>query len=294
MLPVVIVGVALEIALRSMPNDYKYKKQYIESHAGDIEVLVLGSSHTYYGVNPEYFSKQGFNASYVSQSLFYDFEILKEQIEKMPGLQTVILPVSVFSLYTTLEDMPDSWRIKNYVLYYGLDNTGDLSNYAEITANQLEVSYKKFQDYYLKHRPVLTCSELGWGTEFKWENSRDLEVTGKESAERHTQKEDNHVNENTATLKAIADLCEARGIKLVLFTPPAHKAYYENLDNKQLNTTIEVAESIAAMYGNATYNNMLKSTLFNKEDFFDGDHLNDKGAQKLSLLLDEMYISENK
>jgi hypothetical protein len=56
-LPLLISVVCLcvaEFIVRQAPNVYKYKHEYIRSK--EFEILVLGSSHAYFGINPEFFS----------------------------------------------------------------------------------------------------------------------------------------------------------------------------------------------------------------------------------------------
>jgi len=77
-LPVLALFIVMEILLRQIPNDYLLKKKYLDNHSKEIETLILGSSHSFYGINPLYFSNNTFNASHISQSLDYDFAILKK------------------------------------------------------------------------------------------------------------------------------------------------------------------------------------------------------------------------
>ena len=102
-LPILFFFLVLEIAIRKIPNDYQLKKDYLDKNAAEINTLILGSSHTFYGLNPEYFSKKTFNAAYVSQSLDLDYEILKKYDSKLKNLKTVIVPISYFSLFETLD-----------------------------------------------------------------------------------------------------------------------------------------------------------------------------------------------
>ena len=69
-LPVLAIAVSAEILLRKYQTII-HKSKYLDQHAGEIETLILGSSHTYRGINPDYISGK-VNASYVSQSLNYD------------------------------------------------------------------------------------------------------------------------------------------------------------------------------------------------------------------------------
>ncbi|MDR2410253.1 MAG: hypothetical protein LBE13_19380 [Bacteroidales bacterium] len=79
LLPVLLFLILLEILLRNIPNDYSYKKKYLDTQFCNIETLILGNSHSFYGIDPVYFSTNTFNAAHVSQSLDYDYEILKQQ-----------------------------------------------------------------------------------------------------------------------------------------------------------------------------------------------------------------------
>ena len=76
--PLFLFVVASELIIRRIPNDYSYKNAYLRDNAGDVEVLVLGSSHGFYGVDPVCFSRRGFNASHLSQSLDYDYFIFSK------------------------------------------------------------------------------------------------------------------------------------------------------------------------------------------------------------------------
>ena len=78
MSPLLLGALILEVLIQNIPNEYSYKKSYLDSNSNEIEVLFLGSSHVYYGVNPEYISANSFNASHIAQTLDYDYAILKK------------------------------------------------------------------------------------------------------------------------------------------------------------------------------------------------------------------------
>ena len=101
-MPIFFIAVVAEIFLRKIPNDYRIKKQYFEWHSAEIKVLFLGSSHAYYGINPIYMKESSFNAAYVSQSLEIDYEILNKYKSSLKSLRTIILPVSYFSLNSSM------------------------------------------------------------------------------------------------------------------------------------------------------------------------------------------------
>ena len=61
------------------------------------------------------------------------------------------------------------------------------------------------------------------------------------------------------------------------------------MDKKQLEITTEICNKLDEKYSNITYLNWLEKDNFIDEDFFDADHLNNKGAIKLTQLLND-YI----
>ena len=135
----VLAGLTLgEYFLRQVPNDYSFKKEWLDHNSSQVEVLVLGSSHTYYGVNPVYFSKKSFNAAYVSQSIPYDYFIFTKYVNQMKNLSYVILPISYFSLWGSLENDGEAYRLKNYSIYYDCK----YHKWYELS-NQLELFDKK-------------------------------------------------------------------------------------------------------------------------------------------------------
>lgn len=292
-LPILVAAVILEALLRNIPNDYLYKKEYLDEHSDQIETLILGSSHFYYGLNPDYFSSNTFNASYISQSLNYDLEILKKYQSHFTKLKTIILPISYFTLFGNIESDDESWRVKNYVIYYGVDNPTSLTDYSEVLSNQLSTNIERFISYYLIHENNISCSRLGWGTSYKSKKAKDLIETGKTAAKRHTRNDiysDEYkqtLNSNISFLNSFIQWSEKRNVKLLLVTPPAFKTYRQNISVKQLNFTTATILEIMSKHNNCTYLNLFSDKAFIAKDFYDADHLSEIGATKLSTLIND-------
>jgi hypothetical protein len=297
-LPIIITGISLEFILREIPNDYSYKKHYLDTHSNEIQVLILGSSHAFYDINPIYFSKNTFNGSHVSQSLNLDFEILKKYAGNFKHLKTIILPVSYFTFWGNLGTDKESWRLKNYVIYYDMNIPHSFRDNSEFLSNKLYVNMIKLYSY-LKKRDILSCSQLGWGLNYKSEKAKDLTQTGKTAALRHTidifsNKAMELFDENINILESIVELCEKQNIQVLLLTTPAYVTYREQLNDNQLTKMITAADQIAAKHPNCEYVNLLADTNFIAEDFYDADHLNEIGAKKLSELINQKTISKIK
>lgn len=284
-LPILFFFLVLEIAIRKIPNDYKLKKEYLDKNASEINTLILGSSHTFYGLNPTYFTQKTFNAAYVSQSLDLDYEILKKYDSKLKNLKTVIIPISYFSLFETLETDFEKWRINNYVLYYNLPNKYNFTNNFETLNNDIKLNVKKAVKHYIFNKSFITSSDLGWGTSFNSKNKKPF--NGEYTAKKHTVKNFDLFKENLNTLQKTITLCKKNKISIIFITTPTHKSYYQNLNQLQLEKTTETIFQLVKKNPNCKYINLLNSEKFINEDFYDADHLNEIGAKKLSLFLNK-------
>ncbi len=297
MLPIVVFGLGMEASLRNIPNDYQYKRTYLDENSDRIEVLFLGNSHAYRGINPEFISRRSFNASYVSQSLDYDYAILKKYDGKWNSLDYIVIPISYFSLYFRLETGGEAWRAKNYSIYYDLRLSNRIADNSEFLSNQLSVNFRRIYSYYFLGRPNISCSALGFGKPAGPRRDPDLEETAKRAAVRQTAKPndrsyDRVFIENAAILEDIFRFAGEREIRVILYTLPGSHPYVEQMDKRQLNRTIAKATELANLYTNVIYVNWLNDKSFTEADFWDGDHLNETGAEKLTKKIDLLLASQ--
>jgi hypothetical protein len=285
-----MLGLLSEILLRKIPNDYVSKKQFLDNNSDSIKVLFLGSSHALVGINPTYFSVFSFNAGYFSQSLDYDFEILKKYKNNWENLDCIVIPISYSSLYGRLETGIESWRVKNYIIYYEMNTFTQISNFTELFSTRLNVNLGKIYTYYIRGESNISCSNLGWGQDYNSKKKEDLVKTGITAAKRHLKKDDRFLEENIKILKSIIEFAKNKNVKVFLFTPPAYYTYVENLNRMQLIQTITTLIKIDNFYNNVAYLNFLEDSSFSAVDFYDADHLNEIGAKKFTIKLDSLII----
>lgn len=291
LIPILIIGVVLEVSIRNIPNDYKYKKEYLDKNADKIETLILGSSETFRGVNPEYFSTNTFNAANNAQSLEYDSKILEKYKDDFKNLQTIIVPISYPSYFFKLESSKGSRRVKYYNIYFGMNSSNSVNDYSEVLSTKLKYNIKNFWAYYVNGQDLVSCSSLGWSN-LKLEEDPDLIDSGEKSAIMHTininsDKTQDIYKDNVSILKSIIEWCDANDVEVIMISPPIFATYKDNLDLNQLNSTVSTSEKIASEYTNCIYLNMMDDPRFSSEDFYDASHLSEMGAKKLSILLNE-------
>ena len=286
LLPIGVIAISMEFMIRNIESDYIFKNNYLDNHSEEIQILILGSSQAYFGINPDYFPQNTFNACHASQTLDLDYEILRKYQNKLNKLKVIIIPVAYHTLWGKLENSVESWRIKFYAIYYGIDTKSWMNNY-ELLNGKLGVNINRISNYYIKKDREIYVSEFGWGTGFDTLISVNLEESGKYRALSHTSdihsKEKMKVfSENLDILNSFSEFCNSNDVKLLLVTTPVFYSYRENLNEEQLNTMVDTMNDFATKHNNCIYLNWHDDSDFIAEDFHDADHLSGKGAKKLS------------
>lgn len=279
LLPAGLFVVFTEMQLRSMPGVYSVKKSQLDNMCGEIEILCLGSSHTFYAINPAYFSKKGYNAAYISQTYDYDQKILEKYIGKMPALQYVILPASYFSFFEKMSDNKDAGRKKFYSLIMQVDQPDIFEDYMIFGSDRQELI-----PYWLGREQPNPVNESGFGTAFSFEKrNRNIEKTGINRAKLYTIPNlDLRQKEMRDALESMIRLCDSRNISVVLLITPTHQSYRNNLNQRQLDLMYSLIDSVVQRHQNVILYDVFSDPEYVTDDFFDADHLNDVGAKKLT------------
>tara|TARA_R110002072_G_C7967790_1_gene534441 strand:- start:3018 stop:3926 length:909 start_codon:yes stop_codon:yes gene_type:complete len=301
----IVILVSLELLFRGIPNEYTFKKDYLDLHSNEIETLILGNSHNYYGLNPAYFNDYNtFNAAFTVQRTYFDLEILKKYEKNFEHLTTVILPIVPMELFfkpiqeTSVVFNPS---IHKYRIYYDLEIPFVYGDYFEISSKifRLRSMSRTIISYYFEDKDQVKCSELGWGTNYNWQNSNDLEGTGRITAKQHDfiayglNEQSKGIEYNTGILESIIEWCNERNINLLLYTPPVYESYRRGVDSSREEIAFDILHDLALKYDNCTYESFYDDTNFMEKDFFDADHLSDLGAEKLSKMMDERVHNLN-
>jgi len=294
-LPVAASLAPIEYLLRKIPNVYTYKKSYLDEHAEEIRVLILGSSHTYSGIDPSYFPQNAFNAAHAAQSFDFDFEIFNKYLEKFKELKVVILPVSYFSLWHKMSnDQESRRRVKNYVLYYGIDaKPKRITDRYELLNGRPIMNLHRFYNYYFMKKDDIICTPLGHGTDFSGTLTvTDVKKAGEKEARRERarnavfgDRNEKIFAENIKIMDAFAEICRQNNIRLILITTPLHHTSNENSDMEQWGIIEKTITDFTQKHDGVRYLNLRDDPDFTAEDFHDASHLNGSGAGKLSVKL---------
>ncbi|WP_397363421.1 hypothetical protein [Olleya sp. R77988] len=288
LIPFLVVFFAIECFYRVVPNNYSYKNQQIKQYYKSAKTLVFGDSHAFYGLNPDYFSSPTFNASNVSQSVYFDQLLFNKHVDSFQQLKNVVLTVA----YTTLSEEDDKldlkWRKYFYQKQMNLEvsiiKNYDPKKYSLALVNRVSETIKYLKDY-IKDGTLATSYPNGFITTNLVEKSRvDLDV----SAIRVTKKHEDGLldfSQNTKRIQEIITACKARGINVFLVSYPVNYRYADLIKSIKLAKMYQVCNVLAKINSNVTYINLFEDKRFEDSDFFDANHLNVKGAEKCSKIL---------
>lgn len=294
-MPILVVLAICEILLHHCDNEYKYKNEWLSQNAKDVQVLILGPSHTRTGINPSYLSEKAFNAASMAQDFKYDYLIFSKFIKQMESLRYVILPVSYATILHSLDSSSEKGYIHYYILEYNFDNQPfHLNNcFYFCHSNSIMQLFQNDTPTYAKLGNGITSTSTsrtqGWekiapATAKSHSASSYPEVSNKQILTIYSQ--------NLNYAQQIVNLCEERNVHVILLTTPTYKTYWENIDPKQYDMMLNFCKQLQDEHSNVSYLNMMKDERFGYDDFYDCHHLSvDYGAIKLSTILNDYIMN---
>ncbi len=295
MLPVFFILGFIEYKLHGIPNGYNKKRAALEKNSDSLQVLVLGSSQALHGINPDYFSYKGFNAANNSQSLYYDTQIALKYLDCMKHLKCVILTVSYFALWNQLEDLPEDWRDSFYYYFWDIRYPGlkmmNAKNYSLImlygTQNALQYTLEGFHQDLAKD-----MNPNGWIKIDTIPNNPQIsDESGKKRVAFHDKiRHEKRFAENIALLQQFILECKQRHIDVAFITPPVYQTYYKYTTQSVIKKNNEAINTLCKTYG-CRYFDYFNDSRFTFNEFNDNDHLNCRGAEKLSKIINLDVLS---
>lgn len=280
---VMIPLIAMEVYVEHLPNPAKSKHQWMLSHSQEVETLILGNSHTFYGLRPDVLGGNAINLAMVSQTYRYDNALLHHY--DMPHLRRVILPCSYLSLWEDFEEQEDNkeWYMANrYLLYMDIHEHSRLSKYG-LEMFSINSLWEKTLSLW---RPSqVSWDSLGFGTNFTREGRNEEWDNGAERARNNTYKDTCIVALNKQYLNEMATFCKKHNAQLILITTPTSQSFRNNEDQRQVNINKKTLSDFLCKHPSVMYIDLEADKRFSEEDFYDGDHLNMDGAEKMSMII---------
>ncbi len=237
----------------------------------NIETVVFGSSHAQLGYRA---GKTEFNLGLSFQDLYCSYNLYKNL--NNPKIRNVILFYSVFSpgsqtIKSNFADKMTAFKIVTGIDYQDEESAQEKKLY------KLEPSYKrqfiKFQKRF-KIDENYRGNEVAYRTCFK-------PPTAKERADAHYKNNVRHNNQSEYVIK-MQEISNENNANFFVVIPPATKSYKESLP---LSCELFKELFLMAKEHNIKIIDMYDTDIFTDDDFEDWDHLNLKGANKITSLI---------
>lgn len=247
------------------------------------ELLILGNSRTYRGINPDMFEIKTYNFSHDNDSynqIYYKLEYLVDHKKKIKYL---LLGTDYFQFSFKADT-------RNYI-YADLLHDNYMKDYDESKLFMQKMKYyvgkinpKKLFTYYPeKDRPFLR------------ENGQFIKP-GKATETDSISRKIKRLNLQITYFEKTINLCKAKQIKIIMVMPPSRRVEikaYKDKDLKEFNNFIQKHTDNK----NILYLNYSNLNGFETKDYTDFTHLNEKAANRFSKILNKdliQLIVENK
>ncbi|MCX5660567.1 MAG: hypothetical protein NTW19_12710 [Planctomycetota bacterium] len=254
-----------------------HKRRIIERQL-DADTLILGTSHTLMGINPELLSGHAVNLANTAQDIYYDCALARLYTPRMPNLKRVIIEISFFTWEYSMENNPEWWRrdLYNFAFHIPPYHPGwDLRNHSRLAAFGYErVLLRQASPNPFRPdgwQPTTSPFQPGSG-----KNKADLYLQIRREAWAP-------INEGLV-VDLVRDLAK-RGVEVVLVQMPAHESYRKELQPEADLKTKESTRRVIEKTG-VRFLDYLADPRFTIDDFVDGDHINEQGSRKFTKILD--------
>lgn len=288
--PVLVFLVSVEIYCR-IQTTFAKKKNYIEKNLGTIETLILGSSHSQNGINPEFLKTKSCNLAFGGQPIAIDYFLLDKYMDKMKNLKTVLLEVSPHRFYNELN--PNEWNGHVYSNLYDINYKVEKLSFKNYSFALADVRYFStiFVDYLNPKLPKPKLNKFGFMINDFQDRFSKLKYDSLkiQNSFKMNNKFNNPENfeTNTVFLNKIIEKCQQNSVKIILIGTPLYSTYNTKIPLKIKKQHLDLISKIIHKFG-IQYYDFSNSKRFNLEDFKNDNHLNPNGAKKFTIIIDSI------
>ena len=284
----------MELFARSIPNQYRYKKEWMDNNKSDVETLVLGNSHAFKGIKTSMIHN-AFNLAQSAQRLEYDYYLLSKYISESPNLKNVVLSLDYSNLFAgELEsEYGMNWNLAIYYnLYMDYPKHGTFSKY-HYELSCPKSMYKKVLLYLtslVKNGSYeIGCDATGYGDSSEsMKNKKQSDMDDKPISLRLTRNYDisTTLSVNVRYLEDIVKICKQHHVRIILISTPYWHNFYKKTENRKIQLLDNVIKKLIDKY-DIEYKNYMNASKFsyNNDFFYNGDHLSPEGAEAFTTVL---------
>lgn len=266
-----------------------------------IDTVITGSSYGLHGIDENMLTHE-VNTSLPSQDLYYSLKTVYKLWKDNPNIKNVVLCYGYYIFYSDLSMAQNSLEQQRIsIVYEPIFN--DVHNAVLLPPNPSVLPQSRIFDvqkcadafigaesvkpYFGKNNPRSQYAVRLWQDSSKdWAqlNEEEKEEAGKNRAIRHNGsiKHVNTLRENIILFREFVTFCMQKQIQMLMVVTPASKYYGMYLDPLYKETYYDVLNE---MEGTINLLDLFTDESFYDEDFLDMDHLNAKGAKKMTYMI---------
>lgn len=301
-LPLTIIFFS-DFTLRVQNSLYKEKYEGAKKLSDSIEILILGTSHATYAINPEVFDLYSYNIANLAQSIYFDKRITLSLLPNLPKLKYVFISIDYHSLAFSSQFNRDFWS------YYGNGIKYKETDYFLANLSPTLFGYTPKVAYSMIKKRIVNRLKYGKDVlDFEVQNGVNLykpaikgyvAFEGRDTTNFTPEAFDflsnsyteiiDESDEKDEILKDLEDFIEillANDVEPILITAPTYTEYNQYLNQSYIQGNIYASNQLAEKY-NIKYWNFLNSDRFSINDYYDMEHLNRKGALEFTTMLND-------
>lgn len=268
--------------------------------------LITGSSHALNGIKESCWNK-AFNCSMHSQDIYYDFQCARRVLEKAEKGRFVRCFI-IMGYYIAYQDLSRSKVSRETMIaniYYPIfgdahnwdapshrflwDGAGDIPSPVKELCEQAAVNkLLEYGTYYSEIRPRGTLFDLNGRT---WAQASPAErsAMGMARTADHNKiyQHKESFEENKHILREFITYLYGKDVQPIVVITPFSPEYNRFVLPEMKAGVLELLDAVPQDVHYVDFNQALD--LFGPEDFMDTDHLSEKGAEKVSRILTDMF-----
>ncbi|MDR3049986.1 MAG: hypothetical protein LBV16_09195 [Elusimicrobiota bacterium] len=290
-IPIILILLSIEFLFRGVENNFTYKKKKLLENSNSIELLLLGDSRIFRGLDPKLFSFKTFNLGNDGERIFMSPKMIEKYADSLKSLKIIVVSIGSYEAMFGDPKAVETGHLRNYKIYYGIkfddiDRKAQISDYLKL-ANGM--NFRNIEDVF-RHwtkQTKIEAQENGYfppglgnptALQFKEEAQRNklrVEEKIKEGLEIGFNNSKKYVEESIA-------YCQKRHIKLVFVTAPAQLYYRELMSDPSFKLVTDYMTALTKQYKDVYYYDFTNDASFTDADFGDIIHVNNQGAEKFS------------
>ena len=289
--------------------DYYWLKYTMDRGIGEqVRYLLTGHSLARFGINDR--DVPGLiNLAFLSQDYYYSYRIIEKALDNIHTLKHIVIGTGYLSPYMDLSrtrnknelgrivrvygryfqdihhmDAREYERMRSEILPGNHDGPGDAVSGNRFSEDSFFRLYcERKDDYFCKERDRQSLSEFVWADITEDERycaaKRRTDYHNRLTAHQET------FEENSSVLQRIARLCRAKGVLLSLAVFPSNRYYRSTLDPRLQEGYRKQIALIPEEYRPLQWDLFDSEEFDSVNDFIDTDHLNDRGASKMTAMM---------